>query len=75
MVFFCYALTLGDMVDKTVEEITEIIGMMVTIEVGIDQREESFSRNYGNNRDKSSGNSRSRPGSRASTNRDRIRWL
>ena len=29
--------TLGDMEDKTVEEITEIIDMMVTIEVGADQ--------------------------------------
>ena len=29
--------TLGDMEDKTVEENTEIIGMTVTIEVGIDQ--------------------------------------
>ena len=27
---------LGDMEDKTVEENTEIIGVMVTIEVGID---------------------------------------
>ena len=36
-------------------------------------REESFSRNYGNNRDRSSSNSRLRSGSRASTNRDRIR--
>ena len=29
--------TLGDMEDKTVEENTVITGMMVTIEVGIDQ--------------------------------------
>ena len=36
-------------------------------------REGSFSRNYGNNRDRSSSNSRSRSGSRASTYRDRIR--
>ena len=34
--------TLGDMEDKTVEEITEIIGMMVTIEVGIDQEKGCF---------------------------------
>ena len=33
----------------------------------------SFSRNYGNNRDRSSSNSRPRSGSRTSTNRDRIR--
>ena len=37
-------------------------------------RERTFSRNYGNNRYRSSSNSRSRSGSRASTNRDRIRW-
>ena len=36
-------------------------------------REGLFSRNYGNNRDRSSSNSRLRSGSRASTNRDRIR--
>ena len=36
-------------------------------------REGTFSRNYGNNRDRSFSNSRSRSGSRASTNRDRIR--
>ena len=29
--------TLGDMEDKTVEEITEIIDTMITIEVGTDQ--------------------------------------
>ena len=32
--------TLGDMEVKTVEENTEIIGMMATIEVGIDQEKE-----------------------------------
>ena len=31
---------LGDMEDQTVEEITEIIGVMVTIEVGIDQEKD-----------------------------------
>ena len=36
-------------------------------------RERTFSRNYGNNGDRISSNSRSRLGSRASTNRDRIR--
>ena len=36
-------------------------------------RERTFTRNYGNNRDRSSSNNRSRSGSRASTNRDRIR--
>ena len=34
--------TLGDMEDKTVDEITEIVGMMVTIEVGIDQEKDHF---------------------------------
>ena len=32
--------TLGDMEDKTVEENTEIIGMMVTIEIGIDEEKD-----------------------------------
>ena len=36
-------------------------------------RERTFSRNYGNNRDRISSNSRSRSGSRSNTNRDRIR--
>ena len=64
--------TLGHMEDKTEKEATEIIGVMVTIEVGIDQ-EKDRSRSYSNNRDRSSSNSRSRSGSTASTNRDRIR--
>ena len=34
--------TLGDMEDKTVEEITEIIDVIVTIEVGIDQGKDHF---------------------------------
>ena len=34
--------TLGDMEDKTVEENTEIIGMVVTIEQGIDQEKDCF---------------------------------
>ena len=34
--------TLGDMEDKTVEEITEIIDVMVTIEVGTDQGKDHF---------------------------------
>ena len=63
---------LGDMEDKIVEEHTGITCIMLTIEVGIDQ-ERTFSRYYGNNRDRSSSNSRSRSGSGASTNRDRIR--
>ena len=32
--------TLGDMEDRTVEENTEITGMMITIEVGIDQEKD-----------------------------------
>ena len=32
--------TLGDMEDKTVEEIIEIIAVMVTIEAGIDQEKD-----------------------------------
>ena len=32
--------TLGDMEDKAVEEITEIRGMMVTVEVGRDQKKD-----------------------------------
>ena len=34
--------TLGDMEDKIVEENIEMIGMMVTIEVGIDQEKGHF---------------------------------
>ena len=34
--------TLGDMENKTVEEITEVIDVMVTIEVGIDQVKDHF---------------------------------
>ena len=47
---------------QIVEENTGIIGAMII-----------FPRNYGNNRDRSSSNSISRSGSRASTNRDMIR--
>ena len=42
-----------------------------TIEIGTDPRERTFVGNY--RRDRSSSNDRSRSGSRASTNRDRIR--
>ena len=48
------------MEDKTVEEITEIIGVMVTIRSRDRSREGLFSTNYGNNRDRSLRNSRSR---------------
>ena len=47
-----------------------MIGMIVTIEVGTDQEKGHFKKNYSNNRDRSSSNSRLRSGSRASTNRD-----
>ena len=65
--------TLGDMEDKTVEENTEIIGVMSYKRSRDISREGLFSRNYGNNRDRSSSSSRLRSGSRASTKRDRIR--
>ena len=65
--------TLGYMEDRIVEKNIEMIGMMVTIEVGTDQEKGHFSRNYSNNRDRSLSNSRLRSVSRASTNRDRIR--
>ena len=61
------------MEDKTIEENTEIIGAMNIIETENRSRERTFSGNYGNNRDRSSRNSRLRSGSQASTNRDRIR--
>ena len=65
--------TLENMEDKAVEENIGIIGTMIIIEAGRGQEKRTFSRNYGNNRDRSSSNSRTRSGSRASTNRDRIR--
>ena len=60
------------MVDKIIEKITGMKGIVVTIGIGVGQGKELI-RNYGNNRDRSSSNNRSRSGSRASTNRDRIR--
>ena len=47
--------------------------MYCSREYNCSSRERTFSRNYGNNRDRSSSNSRSRSGSQASTNRDGIR--
>ena len=64
---------LEDMEDKMAEEDIGIIGAMIIIEAGIGPEKKTCSRNYGNNRDRSSSNSRSRTVSRASTNRDRIR--
>ena len=62
------------MVDKTIEKITGMKGIVVTIRDRIRSRERTPTRNYGNNRDRSSSNNRSRSGSRASTNRDRMRY-
>ena len=63
--------------DRVVDESTVItIKMKVTAEIGIgtDHRDRPFSRYPDNRRnDRSMSNSRSRSGSRASTNRDRIR--
>ena len=63
------------MEDKTAERSIEmkIIGMMVTTEVGIDQERGHSQGCDSNNRTRSISNSRSRSGSRASTNSDRIR--
>ena len=62
------------MEDKTAEGSIEMIfiGVMVTIEAGIDQ-EKLFSGSYSSNRTRSTSNSRLRSGYRASSNRDRIR--
>ena len=57
--------------DRIVEKNTEVKGTVTAIEVGIDQGGEPSQENY--RRDRSSSNDRSRSGSRASTNRDRIR--
>ena len=65
--------TLECMEDKIIEENTEIICTMNIRGGRHRSRERTFLRNYGNNRDRSFSNSRSRSGSRASTNRDRIR--
>ena len=65
--------TLGDMEDKTVAENIEIIGMMVTIEAGIDQEKSHFQESIAIIGIEVPSNSRSRSGSRASTNKDRIR--
>ena len=57
--------------DRIVEQNIEVKGMVTTIGTGIDQVGRTFTGNY--RRDRSSSNDRSRSGSRASTNRDRIR--
>ena len=61
------------MVDKVIEKITGMKGIVVTIEIGVGQGKELLQRNFGHSRDRSSSNNRCRSGSRASTNRDRIR--
>ena len=55
--------TLEGMEDKLIEKNTEIIAAMNITEVGISQREWTFSRSYSNNRGRSSSGSRSRSGS------------
>ena len=61
------------MVDKIVEQNLEtLIVMTVMTEAGTGLEKGSFSRNYGNYSSGSKSNSRSRSGSRATTNRDRI---
>ena len=63
-----------DSVGKIVEEnigIT-VIEMIATTEAGIGLEKDHFSGDYGGNRTRSTSNSRSRSGSTASTNKDRI---
>ena len=65
--------------ENTVHRIVEerigviVIGKMVTAEIGTGLERDHFPGNYGDNRTRSMSNSRSRSGSRVSTNRDRIR--
>ena len=64
--------TLEGIIGKNVERDIGVKGMVITMtEIETDQGRE-FVGNY--RRDRSSSNDRSRSGSRASTNRDRIRW-
>ena len=56
-----------------IEEITGMKDIITITEIEVDQEKGNFTRNYNNSRDRSSSNSRLRSGSRASTNRDRIR--
>ena len=65
--------TLEDMEDKIIEEGIEMIDIMIIIEAGIDQEKGHSQEIIVVAGDRSSSNSRSRSGSRASTNRDRIR--
>ena len=65
--------TLEDMVDKITEEAIEMIDIMTTIETGTDQDKEHLQEITAVAEDISSSNIRSRSGSRANTNRDRIR--
>ena len=61
------------MVDKIIEEAIEMMDIMITIEAGIGQEKEHSQEIIVVAEIGSSSNSRSRSGSRASTNRDRIR--
>ena len=65
----------GGMEDKIAEGSIEmtVIGMMVTIKVGIDQERGHSQELIAVTRVRNASNSRSRSGSQASTNRDRIR--
>ena len=60
----------GRLAEERIGTITEMTGM---IEEGTGIEKGHFSGNYGNNRNRSTSNSRYRSVSRASTNRDRIR--
>ena len=64
--------TLKGMVDRIIGETIEMKDIMTTINRNR-SRERTLTSNYISNRDRSSSNSRSKLGSRANTNRDRIR--
>ena len=59
--------------DRIIEEIIGMKDMITIIEIEIGYEKGISQENYNNIRDRSSSNSRSRSGSRASTNMDRIR--
>ena len=61
------------MVDRVTEEITGMKDIITITEERSRPRQRNFTRNYNNSRDRKSSNSRFRSGSRAITNRDRIR--
>ena len=61
------------MVDRIIEEVIEMIDIMITTEVGVDQEKGHLQEIIVVAEIEVPSNSRSRSGSRASTNRDRIR--